>query len=250
MNSLILAALLALNPGYNNPGIAGEVVAIEAATSNATATVQLQTVSSLTTYTNATAEVVTYEPAWAVTCTNLFVNPVVRFPPDTLPITIGGVEQTGVAVSELPDGTYEVYSGQNPSIATMAGPPTYAFLESFYDDILFAGRAPVAGEWPCLELYPPPVYTTNVVGYLDYSAFVATNGVSIIVGDPVRFDMPITNTVVVATLPSVTYATTNDLASVTTSGHFGSVSTNAFLLGDAILVTGAAEGDSIKVLIK
>ena len=35
MNSIILAALLTLNPGYNNPGVAGEVVAIEAATTNA-----------------------------------------------------------------------------------------------------------------------------------------------------------------------------------------------------------------------
>lgn len=38
MNSIILlAALLTLQPGYNNPGVAGEVVAIEAATTNATA---------------------------------------------------------------------------------------------------------------------------------------------------------------------------------------------------------------------
>jgi hypothetical protein len=37
---------------------------------------------------------------------------------------------------------------------------------------------------------------------------------------------------------------------VTTSAHFGNVTTNAFLFGDGILVTGAAEGDSIKVLLK
>jgi hypothetical protein len=34
----ILAALLTLAPGYNNTGAAGEVVAVSAATSNATAT--------------------------------------------------------------------------------------------------------------------------------------------------------------------------------------------------------------------
>lgn len=168
MNSIILAALLALQPGYNNPGVAGEVVAIEAATSNATATVALKSVQSFTTYTNATAQVVKFETAYALTYTN------------------------------------------------------------------FDGAAAIA---------------TNVIGYVDYDYF-KTNGVSKIIAGPTRFDMPITNTVVVATLPAATYAKTNDLASVTTSGHFGSVTTNAYLLGDGILVTGAADGDYIKVLIK
>lgn len=168
MNSIILAALLTLNPGYNNPGVAGEVVAIEAATSNATATVALKSVQSFTTYTNATAQVVNFETAYALTYTN------------------------------------------------------------------FDGSAAIS---------------TNVIGWVDYDYF-KTNGVSKIVSGPTRFDMPITNTVVVATLPAATYAKTNDLATVTTSGHFGSTTTNAYLLGDGILVTGAAEGDSIKVLIK
>ena len=169
MNSIILlAALLTLQPGYNNPGVAGEVVAIEAATTNATATIAIKSVQSITAYTNATAQVVNFETAYAITYTN-------------------------------------------------------------YD-----GAAAIA---------------TNVLGYVDYDYF-KTNGVSKIISGPTRFDMPITNTVIVATLPAATYAKTNDLATVTTSAHFGNVTTNAFLFGDGILVTGAAEGDTIKVLVK
>ena len=169
MNSIILlAALLTLNPGYNNPGVAGEVVAIEAATTNATATIAIKSVQSITAYTNATAQVVNFETAYALTYTN------------------------------------------------------------------FDGSAAIS---------------TNVIGWVDYDYF-KTNGVSKIISGPTRFDMPITNTVIVATLPAATYAQTNDLATVTTSAHFGNVTTNAFLFGDGILVTGAAEGDQIKVLLK
>lgn len=169
MNSIILlAALLTLNPGYNNPGAAGEVVAIEAATTNATATIAIKSVQSITAYTNATAQVINFETAYALTYTN-------------------------------------------------------------YD-----GSAAIE---------------TNVIGWVDYDAF-KTNGVSKIISGPTRFDMPITNTVITATLPAATYAKTNDLATVTTSAHFGNVTTNAFLFGDGILVTGAAEGDQIKVLLK
>ena len=169
MNSIILlAALLTLNPGYNNPGVAGEVVAIEAATTNATATIAIKSVQSITAYTNATAQVVNFETAYALTYTN------------------------------------------------------------------FDGSAAIS---------------TNVIGWVDYDYF-KTNGVSKIISGPTRFDMPITNTVIVATLPAATYAQTNDLATVTTSAHFGNVTTNAFLFGDGIFVTGAAEGDSIKVLLK
>ena len=170
MNSIILlAALLTLNPGYNNPGVAGEVVAIEAATTNATATIAIKSVQSITAYTNATAQVVNFETAYALTYTN-------------------------------------------------------------YD-----GRAAIS---------------TNVIGYVNYADFKTTNGVNKIISGPTRFDMPITNTVITATVPAATYAKTNDLATVTTSAHFGNVTTNAFLFGDGILVTGAAEGDSIKVLLK
>lgn len=163
-----IAALLTLSPGYNNPGVSGEVVAIEAATSNAAATVALKTVQTFTVYTNETAQTISYETAYAITYTN------------------------------------------------------------------FDGSAAIS---------------TNVIGYVDYSAF-RTNGVSKILTGPTRFDLPITNTVVVASVAAATYTKTNDLASVTTSGHFGSATTNAFLLGDAILVTGTTDGDSIKVLVK
>lgn len=165
----ILAALLTLAPGYNNTGAAGEVVALSAATSNATATVAIKSVNALTTYTNTTAQVVTFEDAWRVVYTN-------------------------------------------------------------YD-----GNAAI---------------TTNVVGYLDWDAF-KTNGVSKIVGEPVRFDLPTTNTVVTGQAISGYYAVTNDIGTVTTSAHFGqAATTNKFLLGGGILVTGAAEGDIINLLIK
>lgn len=169
MNSLILAALISLAPGYNNVGAAGEVVAIEAATSNATATVEIQAISSLTMYTNATAEVVTYEPAWKVTYTN-------------------------------------------------------------YD-----GEASV---------------TTNVVGKIDYSVFTTSNGVNQIIGTPSRFDLPTTNEVVTAQVAAETYVATNDIATITTSGHFGQTVTNAYIFGGGILVTGAEIGDKINIIIK
>ena len=57
-------------------------------------------------------------------------------------------------------------------------------------------------------------------GYVDYDYF-KTNGVSKIIQGPVRFDMPITNTVVTGQAISGFYAATNDIGSVTTSAHFG-----------------------------
>ena len=162
------AAILTLSPGYHTPGVAGEIVAVEAATSNASATVSLKAVTSFSTYTNATQEVVSYETAYAIVYTN------------------------------------------------------------------FDGEAAIS---------------TNVLRYVDYGYF-RTNGVSKIISGPTRFDLPITNSVVVAKVPSATYEKTNDLAIVATLGHFGSVGTNAFLFGDAILVTGAAEGDRVRVIYK
>ena len=167
--STILAALLTLAPGYNNTGAAGEVVAVSAATSNATATVAIKSVDALTTYTNTTAQVVTFEAAWRVVYTN------------------------------------------------------------------FDGEAAI---------------TTNVVGYLDWDAF-KTNGVSKIISDPVRFDLPTTNTVVTGQAISGYYAATNDIGTVTTSAHFGQAAiTNKVLFGGGVLVTGAADGDIIKIIIK
>ena len=167
--STILAALLTLAPGYNNTGAAGEVVAVSAATSNATATIAIKSVDALTTYTNTTAQVVTFETAYALTYTN-------------------------------------------------------------YD-----GAAAIA---------------TNVLGYVDYDYF-KTNGVSKIIQGPVRFDLPITNTVVTGQAIYGYYAATNDIGSVTTSAHFGQAAiTNKVLFGGGVLVTGAAEGDIINILIK
>lgn len=168
MNSILLAALFTLQPGYNNLGIAGEVVAVEAATSNAAETVTLKAVSEYTIYTNATEEVVRYEPAWALTYTN------------------------------------------------------------------FDGEAAIE---------------TNVVGYLDYNDF-KTNGVSKILTGPTRFDLPITNEVVVATIASDTFAVTNDIAELTTADHFGSVATNAFLFGGAVIVDGITDAGQVKIVVR
>lgn len=72
MNTLaILAAtLLQLGSGYNEVGVAGEVCAVQAATSNATASVTIKAIDVLTVYTNLTQKVVSFEPAWALTYTN------------------------------------------------------------------------------------------------------------------------------------------------------------------------------------
>lgn len=70
MHSLILATMLTLTGGYTNAGVSGEVVAINAATTNEAATVTISAVESLTTYTNITAQVVTLETAYALTYTN------------------------------------------------------------------------------------------------------------------------------------------------------------------------------------
>ena len=168
MNGIILAAMLTLNPGFNNVGVAGEVVAIEAATSNATATVEVSAVNSLTLYTNVTEQVVSYDTAYALTYTN------------------------------------------------------------------FDGEASIA---------------TNVLGYVDYDYF-KTNGVSKIISGPTRFDMPITNTVVKASVAAETYAVTNTIATGTTSAHFGQATTNAYIFGGGLYVTGAGEGDIIRVIYK
>ena len=169
MNGIILAAMLALNPGYNNVGTAGEVVALNAATSNATATVTVSAVDSFTLYTNVTAEVISYETAYAITYTN-------------------------------------------------------------YD-----GSAAIS---------------TNVIGYVDYSAFVTTNGINKIIAGPTRFDLPITNTVVTAKVPAQTFTATNGLATISTADHFGSVTTNGYFFGGGIVVEGATDGDRINIIIK
>lgn len=91
---------------------------------------------------------------------------------------------------------------------------------------------------------------TNVLGYVDYDYF-KTNGVSKIIEGPTRFDLPITNTVVTGQAISGYYAATNDIGSVTTSAHFGQAAvTNKVLFGGGVLVTGAADGDIIKIIIK
>lgn len=263
MNGIILAAMLTLNPGINNVGVAGEVVAIEAATSNAAATVTISAVESLTTYTNITTDVVSYEPAWHVTVTNRGGQAELYLPADCFPVSF---EMEGQAHSYTDWSELTLVTGIDPDeyyLRARDSDLSFAlFLRSsatgkvVFDTALAGGLTftPFAqdgrsGVWPELEM-SSTTYTTNVVGYLDYSAFCDTNGVSTIVGEPVRFDMPITNTVVKASVAAETYAVTNTIATVTTSAHFGQATTNAYFFGGGLYVTGAGEGDIIRVIYK
>lgn len=253
MNGIILAAMLALNPGYNNPGVAGEIVAVNAATSNATATVSIKAVDSLTLYTNATAEVVSYETAWRVTYDTGART--YALPDSAFPITINFNGEI-MSVTNNSQISYtatgdDLYSSLLASLfmASGEGKWVYAITDNPDVSLLFNGVAPVSNSAPVVSSVKI-TSTTNVVGYLDYAAFVDTNGVSTIVGEPVRFDMPITNTVVTARVAAQTYTATNALATVTTSGHFGNVATNGYIFGGGIVVEGATEGDKIKIIYK
>ena len=77
--------------------------------------------------------------------------------------------------------------------------------------------------------------TNFIVGRVTASAFLATN--------------------VVATggkILAAEYTVTNDLASVTASAHYGvdSPDSATFYFGDPIIVTGATDGDVIKLILK
>ena len=264
MNGIILAAMLALNPGYNNVGAAGEVVALNAATSNATATVTVSAVDSFTTYTNLTQEVIKYETAWKVTVTNY--NPYTGYllPTECFPVTYTVVSNGEEVTIRNYDGiTWQESQGMDlvyDGVASANFYPTnfegglagkFAGLLNGVANLKFGGVSPIDDTWPSITYGTEAVITTNiVVGKIDYSQFTDTNGVSTIVGTPVKFDMPITNTVVVAKVPSATYTATNGLATISTAGHFGSTTTNGYFFGGGIVVEGAVEGDRINIIIK
>ena len=271
MFSIILAALINLAPGFNNIGQSGEVVAVNAATAEAAATVNLQTVSTFTTYSNIVDEVVSYETAWRVTVTNSNPRNGYSLSDDCFPIVAtaqtNGMEyvytSSDIVILTPPDAL-DAYilprdfsdpvedclaSFYNPITSGMSA---YLVAGPRYSTLLFGGVEPTTDTWPTL-IYTadPATYVTNVVGYVDYSAFTDTNGVSTIIGEPVRFDMPITNTVVTATVPAETYAQTNTLATVATTNHFGSATVGStYIFGGGIYVDGAAEGDRINILLK
>lgn len=253
----MLAALIPLVPGFNNVGQSGEIVAVQAANSNEAATVSIKAVDSLTIFTNATAQVVTYEPAWRVTVTNRNAYTGYRLPESAFPIVYqeSGVTKQIKGNDELPTAEVELsaivyYISDGTEVGFGIESP-WPFLYSYPDGMTFAGAAGIANTSPCLEYVEEPAsFSTNVVGYLDYSVFVDTNGVSTIIGEPVRFDMAITNTVITARVAAETYTATNELATVTTSDHFGSTVTNAFIFGGGIVVEGAQDGDKIYLLTK
>ena len=310
MNSIILAAMLTLTGGYNNAGVSGEVVAIEAATSNATATVEVRSVSSYTVYTNATAEVVTYEDAYhvqlpytvdAVAATNEYfefgmdgakyvwtLKKAITFYANLTDVGNNQFAQTNgncVFAAVNPQGE-PIKSGRITSrIATIA-PPDSATIDLYsvplaqvidgIDGELYWGMLqgsnlveeivlPAGTTITSSTTYNPETgitqtrvasfeytypTTTNVVGAIDWDAFTDTNGVSRIIGEPQRFDMPFTNTVVTAQVAAETYTATNTIATVTTSDHFGTTVTNAFLFGGGIYVGGAEDGDIIRLIYK
>lgn len=55
-----------------------------------------------------------------------------------------------------------------------------------------------------------------------------------------------------AAILAAEYTVTNDLASVTASSHYGvdSHDSAVYYFGDPIIVTGAADGDVIKLILK
>lgn len=310
MNTIILAALLTLQNGFNNVGTAGEVIAIEAATASASATVEVKAIQSFTEYTNATAEVVSYETAYHVQLpytvegiaeTNEFFDfgldgvkymwtskeafpffsntkdvgnsrfaqvheNYVFAPKDTQGLNIHSGAMPGkMATITLPDTTaIDVYTVPTAQIIDgKEGQLYWSMLNgtNYVEEIVLpAGTVikshvainPETGDLATRIAsfdYTYPT-TTNVVGYVDWDAFNDTNGVQRIIGEPVRFDMPITNTVVTAQVAAETYTATNDLATVNVTDHFGTVVTNGVIFGGGLLVTGAAEGDTVKILIK
>lgn len=171
MSVAALADVFALKPGLNSIAAArGQLAAVEALTTNASATVAVKSVRTVYAYTNAFAEVTT---------------------------------------------THEVFS----------------FVYTNFD-----GNAAIA---------------TNVWDSFSYDDW-QTNGVSMIVGPVTPSTTNVTETVPDGRRVSQTFMVTNDLATVTASGHYGIASPESatYVLGGEYLVTGASGDDAITIYIK
>lgn len=169
--SAALADVFALKPGLNSIAAAkGQLTAVEALTTNASATVAVKSVRTVYAYTNAFAEVTK---------------------------------------------RHEIFS--------------FAYTN-------FDGNAAI---------------TTNVWDTFDYDDWT-TNGVSKIVGPVSTSVTNVTETVPDGRRVSQTFVVTNDLATVTASGHYGIASPESatYVLGGEYLVTGSGEDDVVTILIK
>lgn len=310
MISMILAAMLQLTSGYNNTGVSGEVVAVQAATSNETANITVSAVDSLTTYTNTTAEVVSYETAYkvnlgleceAVTNENDYFSYSKVSSANTWTLKKDMVWKSNVQTAD--GGNYTkvdaptdfaplnstdspIYSGTAANQIMAVAIPGDAAITSIYvvpwarvdggevsntywlvthgledpAEITF----PVGTVLTSKKSYDPATDTTiskvgsfsfngatptNFVGYVDYDALVAAG--TPVVGEPQRYDMAITNEVVTGQAIADVYVATNDLATITTTNHFGAATVGStYIFGGGIYVDGAADGDKINIIIK
>lgn len=171
MCAAALADVFALKPGLNSLAAArGEFAAADAVTTNASATISVQSVRTVYAYTNAFVDVTT---------------------------------------------THEVFS----------------FVYTNFD-----GNAAIQ---------------TNVWDSFSYDDW-KTNGVSMIVGPVTPSTTNVTETVPDGRRISEAFTVTNDLVTITASGHYGSASpeSTTYVLGGQYLVTGSGEDDVVTIYIK
>lgn len=90
---------------------------------------------------------------------------------------------------------------------------------------------------------------TNVLKYVDFDYF-KTNGVSKIIDGPVRFDLPVTNSVAVGEAPGETVTVTNSIISETVQGIETFAITNLWWFGGSWLLTPDDAAIQADVLIK
>ena len=92
---------------------------------------------------------------------------------------------------------------------------------------------------------------TNTWDTFDYSDWMIGGITNMIVGPVTPSTVPVTNTVVAGQALAAVYTVTNTLGTVSVSGHTGAATPEgAFVYGDTIYVSGAADGDEVKMILK
>ena len=93
--------------------------------------------------------------------------------------------------------------------------------------------------------------STNVWDSFSYDDWM-TNGVSMIVGPVTPSTTNVTETVPDGRRISEVFTVTNDLVTITASGHYGSASpeSTTYVLGGQYLVTGSGEDDVVTIYFK
>ena len=93
--------------------------------------------------------------------------------------------------------------------------------------------------------------STNTWDTFDYSDWKINGITNKIVGAVVPSTVPYTNTVVSGKALAARYVVTNELASVSVSSHNGEATPNGkYVYGDTLVVSGAADGDTVKLILK